>query len=164
MKGLLRAVLPRPYLVATLVVLWVVLQNRLDVATVVGGLVVGMVIARFAHPFWPEPPRFRRPLLALRLTGRLLGDIVVANMAVAALILRWRRPRSRFVSYPLEVRGAVPVTLLSSIISLTPGTVTVDVDRHARHLLIHCLDLDDEAALIAQIRTRYEQPLKELFP
>ena len=163
MKGL-RRLLPRPLLTVVLAALWVVLQNRVDTATVAGGLLLGALVAAFAHRFWPEPPALRRPGLALRLGGRLLGDIVVANLAVAALILRWRRPRSAFVAYPLQVQGAVPVTLLSSIISLTPGTVTVDVDRHGRHLWIHCLDLDDEAALIERIRTRYEQPLKELFP
>jgi multicomponent K+:H+ antiporter subunit E len=163
MTTLRQQLLPRPILTVVLAVIWVVLQNRLDLLTLVGGLLLGALVARFAHPFWPEPPVLRRPGLALRLGGRLLRDIVVANLAVAALILRWRRPRAGFVRYPLELQAPVPITLLSSIISLTPGTVTVEVDRHARYLWIHCLDLANEAELIEQIRTRYERPLKEIF-
>ncbi|HKJ88421.1 MAG TPA: Na+/H+ antiporter subunit E, partial [Gammaproteobacteria bacterium] len=69
-----------------------------------------------------------------------------------------------FVAYPLQLRGAVPVTILSSLVSLTPGTVTVDVDREGGLLWIHCLDLEDEEALVERIRNRYEQPLEEVFP
>jgi multicomponent K+:H+ antiporter subunit E len=157
--------LPHPLLSAVLAVVWVLLNNRLDAMTLAGGALLGVLIPAMTTRFWPGAPRVVRPGAWLRLLGRLLADIVTANLAVAAIILRpGYRPRSALVDYPLTVRGAVPVTLLSSIISLTPGTVTVDVDRGRRLLRIHCLDLDDEQALVARIRTRYEALLEEIFP
>jgi multicomponent K+:H+ antiporter subunit E len=42
--------------------------------------------------------------------------------------------------------------------------VTVDVGRSRRFLRIHCLDLDDEEALVARIHERYERLLEEIFP
>ena len=163
MRG--RQLLPHPLLTLVLALVWVLLNNRLDAATVAGGVILGVLIPAATTRFWPGAPKVARPAAWLRLLGRLLADIATANLSVAAIILRpGYRPRSALVDYPLTVRNAVPVTLLSSIISLTPGTVTVDVDRSRRYLRIHCLDLDDEAALVARIRDRYERLLKEIFP
>lgn len=157
--------LPHPLLSVILALGWVLLNNRLDPVTLAGGLILGVLIPAATTRFWPGAPAVARPGAWLRLLGRLLADILTANLSVAAIILRpGYRPRSAVVAYPLTVRGAVPVTLLSSIISLTPGTVTVDVDRGRRRLLIHCLDLADEAALVARIRERYESLLQEIFP
>jgi multicomponent K+:H+ antiporter subunit E len=52
---------------------------------------------------------------------------------------------------------------LGSIITLTPGTVSIDIDRERRILRVHALDVEDTAALVSEIKTRYEAPLKEIF-
>jgi multicomponent K+:H+ antiporter subunit E len=64
---------------------------------------------------------------------------------------------------PLDVREDFTITLLASTISLTPGTVSADLSVDHRYLLIHALHVEDEAATIAQIKQRYEAPLKEIF-
>ncbi|MEF8794402.1 Na+/H+ antiporter subunit E [Thiohalorhabdus sp.] len=157
--------LPHPVFSLVLAVVWVLLNNSIGPGTIVVGLALGLVLPAVTTRFWPGAPAVSRPGAWLRLLGRLLADILVANLAVAALILRPRcRPRTALIDYPLTVRDAVPVTILSSIISLTPGTVTVDVDRRRRQLRIHCLDLADESALVERIHDRYECLLEEIFP
>jgi multicomponent K+:H+ antiporter subunit E len=54
-------------------------------------------------------------------------------------------------------------TILGSIITLTPGTVSIDIDRERRILHVHALDVEDTAGLVSEIKTRYEAPLKEIF-
>jgi multicomponent K+:H+ antiporter subunit E len=91
-------------------------------------------------------------------------DILTANMAVAILILGPpRRLRPGFVELPLDLTDEFAITLLASTISLTPGTVSADVSEDRRTLLIHALDVDDQDAMIRQIKQRYERPLKEIF-
>jgi multicomponent K+:H+ antiporter subunit E len=53
--------------------------------------------------------------------------------------------------------------MLASIISLTPGTVSADLSDDRKTLLVHGLDVDDEAVLVEQIKRRYEAPLLEVF-
>ena len=53
--------------------------------------------------------------------------------------------------------------LLAGIVTMTPGTVSADLSDDRRTLLVHGLAIDDEAALIRSIKTRYEAPLKEIF-
>jgi multicomponent K+:H+ antiporter subunit E len=160
-----RTLLPHPLFTGVLAVIWVLLNNRLDAGTLVMGLLLGLALPPLTTRFWPAAPPVGRPMAWLKLVGRLLADIVVANLSVAALILRPRpRPRPAFVDYPLTVRDPVAITALSSLISLTPGTVSVDVSRDRRVLTIHCLDLDDEQALVSRIHQRYERLLEEIFP
>jgi multicomponent K+:H+ antiporter subunit E len=67
------------------------------------------------------------------------------------------------VDVPLDTGDPYVATILGSIITLTPGTLTVDIDMDKRVVHIHGLDVPDQALLISEIKTRYEAPLKEIF-
>lgn len=156
--------LPHPFLSLLLLVLWLLLFNTVTLAHVLFGLLLGILVPLFTSRFWPGSPRVRRPLRLARYGLMVLGDILVANAQVAWLILGpVKKLRPAFVQYPLELREDFSITLLASTVSLTPGTVSADVSPDRRILLIHSLDVADEAALIAHIKQRYETPLKEIF-
>jgi multicomponent K+:H+ antiporter subunit E len=53
--------------------------------------------------------------------------------------------------------------MLASVISLTPGTVSADLSDDRKTLLVHGLNVVDEAAAVAEIKQRYEAPLLEVF-
>ena len=95
------------------------------------------------------------------------GGVVETRPARATcqleLALVFRRLRPGFVELPLDLTDEFAITLLASTISLTPGTVSADVSEDRRTLLIHALDVDDQDAMIRQIKQRYERPLKEIF-
>ncbi len=100
----------------------------------------------------------------MRFIFRLLGDIIIANFEVAYLIANpWRKLKPHFIEYPLMLEERFTITLLASTISLTPGTVSANLRMDGKSLLIHALNVDDEEALIKQIRERYERPLKEIY-
>ncbi|MGD8644357.1 MAG: Na+/H+ antiporter subunit E [Chromatiales bacterium] len=156
--------LPQPVLSAILVVLWLLLVNTVTLGHVVLAVMFAVLVPQVTHRFWPNRPHTTRPLLALRLTGIVLWDIAVANLAVARLVLGpLRRLSPAFVFVPLDIDDELAITILASIISLTPGTVSVDVTDDRRRLLVHCLDAPDQSELIGQIKQRYERPLKEIF-
>jgi multicomponent K+:H+ antiporter subunit E len=64
---------------------------------------------------------------------------------------------------PLSLTDEHAITVLATIITMTPGTLTCDVAADRSHLLLHALDLRDEAGLIAELKARYEAPLAEIF-
>jgi multicomponent K+:H+ antiporter subunit E len=67
---------------------------------------------------------------------------------------------------PLRIRDPHGIVTLAGIITMTPGTLSADLSEDRRHLLIHAFDVEDDAAqaaLIADIRTRYEAPLMRVF-
>lgn len=157
-------VFPQPLLSITLLIIWLLLVNSIQPGHILLGGLLGWLIPLLTQRFWPERPAMRQPWRALRLFGVVIGDIILANLEVARRILGPPRAlRPRFIWYPLSLHQDFPITVLSSIISLTPGTVVIDVSRDRRWLLIHCLDCEDPGALVAQIGTRYETPLQEIF-
>jgi multicomponent K+:H+ antiporter subunit E len=67
------------------------------------------------------------------------------------------------VPITLALTHPTAITLLATIITTTPGTVSCIVDEERRLILVHALDCDDPAAMAREIKQRYEAPLGEIF-
>jgi multicomponent K+:H+ antiporter subunit E len=166
MNGL-RRLLPHPFLSLLLVVCWLWLNNTLEPGHVLLGTVLGVAIPYVTRRFWPEPLVVRRPLRVVEYAAVVLYDVVVANLQVTVIILGpISRLRPAFVRVPLELRTDFAVTVLASTVTLTPGTVSVEVEDDGtgrRRLVVHalrCLDPDD---MVRTIKERYERRLKEIL-
>ena len=156
--------LPQPLFSLCLWLVWLLLGNTLAPGQMLLGALLALVLPLFSVHFWPDRPRLRRPLQLLRYFAVLLYDIVVANLVVARLILGpTRKLRPAFIRLPLDLCSDFAIVVLANTISLTPGTVSADLSLDRRTLLIHALDVEDEAQAIARIKDRYERPLKEIF-
>lgn len=159
-----RTLLPHPWLSLFLVLVWQLIMNDLSAGTLIMGFFLAWGIPLITHVFWPDPPTLHKPLTLLRFTLRVLGDILMANLDVAKLILGpSSKLRPAFVEYPVELTHDFAIHLLASTISLTPGTVSSDISDDRKTLLIHGLDVADEQELIETIKQRYERPLMEVF-
>ena len=158
--------LPYPIASASLLVLWLVLNQALSPGHVLLGgalaLVGGWALAALEVP----KARPRRVGAILRLAALVAADIVRSNIAVARIILGLARRRwtSGFVEIPLELRDRHALAALACIITSTPGTLWVSFDEASGTLTIHVLDLIDEAAWMRTIKGRYERLLLEIFP
>ncbi|MCU0953346.1 MAG: Na+/H+ antiporter subunit E [Hyphomicrobium sp.] len=157
-------ILPQPVLSIAIAALWLTLVSDVSGGQVLLAAVLGFVIPFFTVSFWPDRPKRFRIGPALRLLFVVVYDIVAANLTVARVVLGdVGAIRSQFVDVPLDTGDPYVATILGSIITLTPGTLTVDIDMDKRVVHIHGLDVPDQALLISEIKTRYEAPLKEIF-
>ncbi|WP_372719867.1 Na+/H+ antiporter subunit E [Immundisolibacter sp.] len=160
----MRRLLPAPLLSAALLVVWLLLNNTLAPGQILLGALLALVLPLLTDRLRPERAHLRRPVLAARLLLRVLWDIVLANFEVARRILGPEAAlRPRFVWLPLDIRDPWGIAVLAGIITLTPGTVSSDLTADRRYLLVHALDVDDPAALVAAIKQRYERPLMEIL-
>lgn len=156
--------LPTPTLSLVLLVVWLLMVRSLEPGQLVLGAFLAVTIPLLTRRFWDPLPPVRHPLKLVRFVLVVLYDIVKANVQVSLLILSPRRePHPGFVEYPLEVQEPLTITLLANTITMTPGTVSTNIRLDRSSLLIHVLDMDDEQALVREIRERYERPLKEIF-
>lgn len=156
--------LPHPLLTPALAGVWLLLNNSLQPGHIILGLLLGWLIPLFTLRFWPEVVTIHRPLVLLRFTLVVLYDIVLANMVVALRILgRPERLHPTLVEVPLDLHGDLAISLLANTICLTPGTVSARLSGDRRTLLVHALDAPDADEVRAQIKARYEAPLKEVF-
>ena len=156
--------LPHPVLSLCLLGVWLLLVNDFSAGHWLLGAFLGWSIPLLTRVFWVQPPRLVRPLKLVPFLLLILGDIVVANLQVVRLVLG---PKSRlnpaFVEVPVEIEDEFVLAVLACIISLTPGTVSAGLSSDHKTLLLHGLDVPDHDALIAEIKSRYEAPLLEIF-
>ena len=156
--------LPHPLLTPILALVWLLLNNTWAPGHVVLGLFLGWAIPRFTMAFWPDRVRIYRPLSLLRFAGVFLWDVLVANMAVARLVLAGPKALNPlFVWVPLDLTNDLGLSLLANTICLTPGTVSAKLSPDQRHLLVHALDCTDPDDLVRTIKARFEAPLREIF-
>jgi multicomponent K+:H+ antiporter subunit E len=159
---MMKQVLPHPILTLMLLALWLLLVNSVGAGQVLLGLLLAWLIPLFTARFWEAQVEIRRPFVLARFLGRVLADILIANIAVAALVVGpARNVRPGFIVMPLRLRGNVGVSLLANTISLTPGTLSAFLSADRTLLVIHALQADDPEDIIATIQKRYEQPLLE---
>ena len=156
--------LPHPITSVLLLVTWLLLQRSLAPGHLLLGGFLAVAIPLYTRRFWPENVSVRRPVVLARFLGVVLWDIVVANFAVARLAVA--SPSAippGFARLPLALDNDFAITVLASTVSLTPGTVSAELDAERTHLIIHYLACDDEEALLRTVKERYEAPIKEIF-
>lgn len=160
---MIKRLLPMPLHSVLLWMLWLIL-NDFSAGHLVLGAFLALLIPWLAHPLSDPHVRVKRPLKALQYALMVLWDIVVSNFEVAYRVLMPNsRLRPGMVVLPLTLQEELPLAILASTISLTPGTVSVDFSLDRQWLYIHALHVDSEDALIAHIQQRYERPLREIF-
>jgi len=156
--------LPYPILSVLLLLIWLLLNQSVAPGTILLGALLGVALAKVFGLLRPPKARVRNYPLLGQLFVRVVYDIVRSNIAVARIILRRdSRMQSGFVAIPLTLTDHYGLAVLACIITSTPGTIWVSYDSSVNILLIHVLDLVDEASWIDSIKQRYERPLLEIF-
>ena len=140
--------------------LWTALTERYTASNFVLGLVLANLALRLGRG---RHARVRRTGLALRFLLFFAKEVVVGAVRVAQEVLRPRpRMRPAILEVPLDVRTDGQITLLAILITLTPGTVALDVSPDRRTLLVHAMFAADVEQVRRDIKVGFERPILEL--
>ncbi len=155
----------RPLLEILLLAMWLLVNDSLALHHWLLGTAFAVGVAALAGALRPQIARPRRLWVAVRLSWRVLGDVIRSNLAVGRIILGALRqqPKIGFLQIPLEMRDPHGLAVLAVVVTATPGTVWAGHDPASNVLTLHVLDLQDEAAWLQTIKQRYERPLMEIF-
>ncbi|GGC39795.1 Na+/H+ antiporter subunit E [Siccirubricoccus deserti] len=161
----MRRWLPFPLVAAALLAMWLLLNESVSPGAILLGGMASLGACLVLVALDPPKGRFRRLRVVLGLAVKVLAEIIRSNNAVARLILRpgERQRRSGFVLIPLDMRNPYGLAALACIVTATPGTVWVEYDSTRSTMLLHVLDLIDEAQWRQIIKDHYERPLMEVF-
>jgi|1185.fasta_scaffold55275_2 multicomponent K+:H+ antiporter subunit E len=160
----MKKLLPHPWLALSLFLMWLLLGQTLDRAHILLGVAVALTASVLYAPVAPSAAPVRYRAMA-RLFALVLADVVRSNLAVAWIVFGPRRSarRAGFVRIPLETRHAGALAVLAVIVTATPGTSWAGYDVARNILTLHMLELADEARFARDFKTRYENPLREIF-
>ncbi|MBE9636936.1 Na+/H+ antiporter subunit E [Salipiger mangrovisoli] len=161
----IQRLLPHPLLSVALVAVWQLLANEPSVNSLVFGIILGVLLPFATAAYWPNRPQVTRPWRLIPYGLIVAWDIITANITVAMIVLFKpnRDIRSGWVNIPLDIRTPEAITALAGTITLTPGTVSVDLSDHGHALLVHALHAEDPEEVARKIKHRYERRLKEIF-
>lgn len=161
---MMRKWLQSPLLSLFLLLLWLLLNQTIEPAHLLLGAMLAVVIPLWSAPLSPLKTKLRKPLLFTRLMAWSMLEIVRSCLNVSQVILfKSKGLNSEFVRIPLELKEPAGLAMLSCLINCTPGTVWVEIDANTGELVLHVFDLQDPAWWVNTIKTRYEQPLLEIF-
>ena len=101
---------------------------------------------------------------AVELAGFFVRELVLANVRVAIDVLRPRTAiRPAVVAIPLDVTSDGEILLLSMLINITPGSVTIDLSDDRRTLYVHVMHMTSAEASRREIKEGFERRVKLLF-
>ncbi|MCR5421275.1 MAG: Na+/H+ antiporter subunit E [Lachnospiraceae bacterium] len=133
-------------MLAALFILWTIFNGRLTFETTVIGLAVSAVIFLFMCKFMDYSVKKEKILYILvpwmiKYFFILLTEIVKANFATSRLILDPKiEVEPRIVTFKTDLHYGFLKTVLANSITLTPGTITINVEDN--EYTIHCLDME----------------------
>ena len=158
-------IMPMPLHSFFLLIVWLMLNTTLSLGHILLGSVLAIVIPLLCAPLRVPQPKVKRPLKAISYALIVLKDIVVANIEVSLLVIGpMNKIKPGFVAVPIDLTGTLPVTVLASTVTMTPGTVSADISKDEKWLYVHVLNMpNDEQEVIDLIKQRYESRVKEIF-
>lgn len=145
---------------------WCALTGEFAVAAWVEGFVLSWLALALAGAGGPlRTGAWRRLPAALGLALFFLWELVIANVNVALAVLGPRhRVRPVIVAVPLEVRSDAGITLLANLITLTPGSLSVDVASDRSTLYVHTLSSDEPEQVVRAIKSGFERRVRRVLP
>ena len=146
-----------------LALLWAAINGSMAGPDLLVGFVVGFLALRLLRVAGAEKYVAKLPH-SLVFAGYFLWELVLANVQVAWEVLTpGVRRRPGVIAVPLRASTDAEITLLATVITLTPGTLSLDVSDDRSTLYVHALFADDPEGLRRQIRDGFEQRVLELL-
>ncbi|HZA34631.1 MAG TPA: Na+/H+ antiporter subunit E [Vicinamibacterales bacterium] len=144
---------------------WAALQGNITLGNLLVGYGVGYVIlALLAKGGVMRSTLTSRTGHAIGLAGFFVWELVLANVRVAADVLRPRTGiQPAVVGIPLDVRSDGEILLLSMLINITPGSVTIDLSEDRRTLYVHVMHMTNADATRREIKDGFERRVRLVF-
>lgn len=143
---------------------WAALQGEFSLSSLATGYFVGYVILVVLGKGGLVSSRFAGKVMSfLALAGFFLWQLLLANFRVALDVVNPRRIRPAVVAIPLDATRDGEILLLSALINITPGSVTIDVSEDRRTLYVHVMTMATPEATRDEIKSGFERRIIRLF-
>lgn len=122
---------------------WTVVQGAFTLGNFGVGLVLSYGVLRLLQPLLGEAGYEKRVYHQVVLCGVFVKELVLSSIRVAAEVLTpGFSMRAGILAVPLSVQSDFGITMFANLISLTPGTLSLDVSEDREYLYIHAMYID----------------------
>lgn len=146
-----------------LAVLWMFMGSEFSVASFTAGYIMGLLVVFMMRRFLPGSFYIKRVWRIIKLFFIFIIEMVKANIDVVKIVLSPKIDvHPGFYAYPCDLEEDWEVVLLSSLITLTPGTVVVAIADDHSTIYIHGVDMRSADEEIENIKRSFEKVIKEV--
>jgi multicomponent Na+:H+ antiporter subunit E len=143
---------------------WVAATGVFTFGNLFAGFVVGFLVLVFTRRIIGAPQYIIKVRQVLGLLGFFVWELILANIRVAYDVLTpWHILRPGVIAVPLDASTDMEITILSNLITLTPGTLSLDVSVDRKVLYIHAMYIDDVEKTRQKIKNGFEKRVLEVF-
>ena len=144
-------------------IVWMFISVSFTASTFVVGFIIGTILLWIMKRFLPGRFYMSRVWSVIKLTALFFKELFMANIQVFVLIVQPKMPiKPAIFAYPTILEKDWEITLLANLITLTPGTLVIDVSEDSRTLYIHAINYDDAEGAIESIKNTFEKAILEV--
>jgi multicomponent Na+:H+ antiporter subunit E len=154
------------FIIGILALVWAAITGSFSGLNLLFGGLIGGVAVLLLRKSLGNHGHLRRARRALSLLGLFLYELLASAVRVALVVLRPDMDkviRPAIIAVPLSVKSDIEITLLANLITLTPGTLSVDLSPDRSVLYVHALTISDRESMIAEIKNGFEKKVLEVF-
>lgn len=147
-----------------LALVWAAVTGSFSFTNIIFGFVLGALALYLIREQAGSLGYFRRTRRVLSLAFLFLYELVLSAWRVTVLVLSPKMDlKPGIFAYPLKVDRDFEITLLANLITLTPGTLSVDVSDDRKTLYVHAIDCSDPDQTRQDIASGFERKIIEAF-
>ncbi|WNF37678.1 Na+/H+ antiporter subunit E [Bacillaceae bacterium IKA-2] len=146
-----------------LAIVWMLLRGDFSPVEFLIGYVVGIALLFALRRFLRFDFYFRRVIAIVKLILLFTWELILANIDVAKIVLSPKLDiQPGIIAIPTKLKTEWEVTLLASLISLTPGTLSMYFSEDGKTIYVHSIHVPDKEAMIKQIQNTFERAILEV--
>lgn len=143
---------------------WSLITDDFSATNLLVGMVLSYAVLWLLRPAFNDAKYLSKVPQVIRFVAYFIKELFVANLRMVYHVLTPHDTMSPgVVAVPLEEANDVELTLLANLITLTPGTLSVDISADRRVLYVHAVDCHDPEAVRREIKDGFERRILELM-
>jgi multicomponent Na+:H+ antiporter subunit E len=143
---------------------WISLTGQFTVVNFMIGFLLGFILMWLAQRATGSLKYFYKAIQVIRFVIFFIWELLLANIRSTYYVLAPRHKlRPGIVAIPLDLDNDAEITLLANLITMTPGSLSLDVSNERCTLYVHVIHIDDVEKYRASIKNGFEKRVKEIF-
>lgn len=144
-------------------IMWAVLWNSYTGVDFLLGYIVGIFILFVLRRFLRFDFYMRRVFAAFKLIALFIKELIMSNIDVVKVLLSPKlNIEPGIIEVPTQLKSDWELTLLASLISLTPGTLSMDFSEDKKSIFVHSIHVPDKEEMIREIHETFEKAIMEV--
>ncbi|TSB46803.1 Na+/H+ antiporter subunit E [Alkalicoccobacillus porphyridii] len=142
---------------------WMLFTNSFSLSDFTIGYLIGLATLLLFQRFYGFRLYLHRVWAIIKLLVLFSKELVKANIDVLKVVLSPKiQVQSGIIAVPTQLQTEGEVTLLAVLITLTPGTLSMDFSEDNKTIFVHALDIDNREEMIKGFHDTFERAIMEV--